>query len=120
MTLNFNPYQVLGVSKQATTQEIKKAYYKLAKKYHPDTNAGDKEKNEKFLQINESYVILLDKDKRYQYDNGIYNEDGTYYSQDFIEFFKKFEEELKEPWKDEYITGKMYKLGDYKNKKIIG
>ena len=51
-------YEVLGVSKDADAKEIKKAYRKLAMKYHPDKNPGDKEAEEKFKEINEAYEVL--------------------------------------------------------------
>lgn len=61
-------YEVLGVSKTATDAELKKAYRQLAKKYHPDTNPGDKEAEAKFKEASEAYAILSDADKRKQYD----------------------------------------------------
>ena len=62
-------YQILGVSKNATQEEIKKAYRDLAMKYHPDRNPGkEKEANEKFKEINEAYEVLGDPEKRSQYD----------------------------------------------------
>ena len=61
-------YSVLGVSKNATDDEIKKAYRKLAKKYHPDLNKGDKAAEEKLKNVNKAYEILSDKQKRAQYD----------------------------------------------------
>lgn len=61
-------YKILGVSENATTEEIKQAYKKLAMKYHPDRNPGDKEAEEKFKEINEAYSVLSDPEKRKQYD----------------------------------------------------
>ncbi len=61
-------YSILGVSKTATQNEIKKAYRKLARKYHPDLNPGDKTAEQKFKEIQEAYDILSDPKKRAQYD----------------------------------------------------
>src|SRR5690554_5987940 len=61
-------YDILGVSKNATENEIKSAYRKLAKKYHPDLNPGDKQAAEKFKEVNEAYEILSDPQKRANYD----------------------------------------------------
>ena len=63
-----DPYEILGVSRNATQEEIKKAYRKLAHKYHPDKNPGDKQVEEKFKQINNAYEILSDPEKRANYD----------------------------------------------------
>lgn len=61
-------YKVLGVDKSASEEDIKKAYRKLARKYHPDLNPNDKEANKKFQQINEANEVLSDPDKRKKYD----------------------------------------------------
>ncbi|WP_276483377.1 DnaJ C-terminal domain-containing protein [Paraflavitalea pollutisoli] len=61
-------YSILGVSKQAKEDEIKKAFRKLAVKYHPDKNPGNKESEEKFKELNEAYEVLSDPEKRKKYD----------------------------------------------------
>ena len=61
-------YQVLGISRKATSKEIKHAYFKLAKKYHPDANPGNKEASKKFQEISQAYEVLGNKDKKQQYD----------------------------------------------------
>jgi curved DNA-binding protein len=61
-------YKILGVDKSATTDTIKKAYRKLARKHHPDLNPNDKEANKKFQQINEANEVLSDPEKRKKYD----------------------------------------------------
>src|SRR6056300_979136 len=61
-------YEVLGVKKDSSAQDIKKVYRKLAMKYHPDRNKGDKEAEEKFKKISEAYAVLSDPEKRQQYD----------------------------------------------------
>src|SRR5947209_4813907 len=61
-------YDILGVKKDATDEELKKAYRNLAKKYHPDRNKGNKEAENKFKEISEAYAVLSDKEKRDQYD----------------------------------------------------
>ncbi len=67
-------YEILGVNKNANDEEIKRAYRKLAMKYHPDRNANKKEAEERFKEINEAYAVLSDKEKRKQYDT--YGKEG--------------------------------------------
>ena len=61
-------YEVLGVPRTATEDQIRSEYRKLARKYHPDVNPGDKSSEEKFKEINEAYEVLSDADKRKRYD----------------------------------------------------
>lgn len=75
-------YEILGISRDATKEEIKKAYKRLAKKYHPDLHKGDKQKEAKFKEINEAYKVLSDDKKRANYDR-FGNAD---FSQDFAGF----------------------------------
>lgn len=71
-----NLYHVLGVSKESTEAEIKSAYRKLARKYHPDLNKDDKAAAEKFKEVSCAYDILGDKEKRKKYDNNEIDADG--------------------------------------------
>src|ERR1700690_4546098 len=61
-------YQTLGVGKEASQDDIKKAYRKLARKYHPDLNPGDKASENKFKELTEAYEVLNDEKKRAEYD----------------------------------------------------
>jgi DnaJ-class molecular chaperone len=74
--MNKNLYDVLGVAKTATEAEIKSAYRKLARKYHPDLNKDDKNAADKFKEVSAAYDILGDKEKRQKYDNNEIDADG--------------------------------------------
>src|ERR1700749_3103897 len=63
-------YKTLGVGKNASDEEIKKAYRKLAREYHPDRNPGDKQAEEKFKEISQAHDVLSDPEKRKAYDRG--------------------------------------------------
>lgn len=71
-----DPYTVLGVSKTASEGDIKSAYRRLAKRYHPDTNANDPKAQERFSEVNSAYEVIGDKDKRKQFDRGEIDADG--------------------------------------------
>ena len=68
MAENRDYYEVLGVDRNAGDSELKSAYRKLAKKYHPDTNPGNAEAEAKFKEASEAYAVLSDSEKRRQYD----------------------------------------------------
>jgi DnaJ-class molecular chaperone len=71
-----DPYEVLGVGRSASEAEVKKAYRKLAKQYHPDKHAGDKRAQSKFAEINSAYEIVGDKEKRGKFDRGEIDAEG--------------------------------------------
>jgi curved DNA-binding protein len=90
-------YKILGVGKNASEEEIKKAYRKLAMKYHPDHTEGDKTAEDKFKKISEAYAVLSDKEKRKQYDEfgstGFHQRFSTediFRGFDFSDIFKEF------------------------------
>ena len=90
-------YKVLGLNKDASDGEIKKAYRKLAMKYHPDHTKGDKSAEEKFKKISEAYAVLSDKEKRKQYDtfgsegfHQRFSQEDIFRSFDFGDIFREF------------------------------
>jgi len=82
-------YEILGVKKSATADEIKKAYRKLAVKYHPDKNPGDKQAEERFKEISEAYAVLSDAEKRKQYDQ--FGSDGFHQRFSQEDIFRGFD-----------------------------
>src|SRR5262245_41652709 len=67
-TMKRDYYEILGVAREANDEEIKKAYRKLALKFHPDRNPGDKHAEERFKELSEAYSVLCDAERRMQYD----------------------------------------------------
>lgn len=134
-------YYILGVKKQASTDEIKKAYRKLSLKFHPDKNDGDDFFTERFKEIREAYEILTDTQKRILYDSQYSSSkqnrtrSNGYNFDPLIEFFEvnkpsfKFDEEITFSWKTinsdkvtikpfgivQPIGQKTYKIKDFKN-----
>lgn len=90
-------YAILGISKTASADEIKKSYRKLAMKYHPDRNKGNKEAEAKFKDVSEAYAVLSDKEKRRQYDTfgsegfqNRFSQDEIFRNFDFGDIFREF------------------------------
>jgi curved DNA-binding protein len=90
-------YKILGVNKNASDGEIKKAYRKLAMKYHPDHTKGDKSAEDKFKKMSEAYAVLSDKEKRKQYDtfgsegfHQRFTQEDIFKGFDFGDIFKEF------------------------------
>ncbi|TBH20766.1 DnaJ C-terminal domain-containing protein [Thermus thermamylovorans] len=79
-------YAILGVSREATQEEIKRAYRRLALQYHPDRNPGDKEAEERFKEINEAYAVLSDPERRAQYDRGLLGS-PPFHAEDLFDLF---------------------------------
>ncbi len=94
---NKDYYKILGLNKSASPEDIKKAYRKLAMKYHPDRNKSNKAAEEKFKEISEAYAVLSDSEKKKQYDmfgaEGFqqrYSQDDIFSNFDFSNIFKEF------------------------------
>ena len=110
-----NYYELLNVSKDADNNQIKKQYYKLAKEYHPDKTKGDKDKESKFIQIQQAYDTLIDEGKRKSYDTTIYDDElfdniASFFSYDYGTEHKK----EKKPTK-QYIHVLKIDISEYLN-----
>jgi len=97
MTTNKDYYKILGVAKTSSAEEIKKAYRKLALKYHPDKTKGDKASEDRFKEVSEAYAVLSNPEKRKEYDtfgqSGFqrrYSQEDIFRSADFSEFNRDF------------------------------
>ncbi len=101
-------YKTLGVEKNATEDEIKKAYRKLARKFHPDLNPNDKEANKKFQQINEANEVLSDPEKRKKYDT--YGENWQHAEQ--YEQARQSRSQANEGWQEYTYSGGQHE-GDF-------
>lgn len=112
--MNKDPYEVLGISHNASAEEIKKAFYKMAAKYHPDKHAGDPVAEEKFKEINSAYQTLKDPQKRANYNRtygtygaSSYNQTNSNYGtynpyNEWNKLWKEFEELFAEYRHQEY------------------
>ena len=111
MSTNF--YKELGVSKSATNEEIKKAYRKLARKWHPDINPGNKEAEEKFKKVSAAYECLIDEKKRKLYDE--FGEDGikTGFNEDAARQYKQWQSTKQQ--KDNYSSDNFGKYQSYED-----
>ena len=104
-------YRILGIEKTASAEDIKKAYRKLARKYHPDLNPNDQEANKKFQQINEANEVLSDPEKRKKYDQ--YGKDWKHAEQ--FEQAKQYQQHYQHPpggGREEFFTGE-FGNGDF-------
>src|SRR5450755_2251380 len=103
-------YKILGISKTASEEDIKKAYRKLARKYHPDLNPTDKEANRRFQQINEANEVLSDPEKRKKYDQ--YGENWQHAEQ----FEQARQQQRHQPegrWQEEGFSGADFDEGGF-------
>ena len=109
-------YNILGVGRDTSDEEIKKAFRRLALKYHPDRCPGDPESEERFKEINEAYAVLGDGDKRREYDHfgpnrfsRRYREDDLFRAFDFEAIFEEFGLRFDEDFVDRFFCGRRWK-----------
>lgn len=120
-----NFYSILGVSETATMDEIKKAYRKLAKKYHPDINPNNPEADRKFKQIGEAYEILGDSAKRTEYDKRLHSKgkkqtsssasmnNSSNVRMDFMNFATSFDEYMENSLKKKAASQQKNKQSEF-------
>ena len=119
-----NYYDILGVSKNATADEIKKAYRTLAFKYHPDRNQGNAEAEEKFKQISAAYDVLGDEAKRRQYDMGSYSQSAYSSAGAQQQYQRQYQYTYSNPFGDEnfweWFNGAQFRNGYQQTQKSQG
>lgn len=109
-------YSILGVGQDTSDEEIKKAFRRLALKYHPDRCPGDPESEERFKEINEAYAVLGDRDKRREYDHfgpqrfrRRYRENDLFRAFDFEGLFREFGLRFDDDFLDQFSCGRRWK-----------
>jgi len=109
-------YKILGLNRNASDEEIKKAFRRLALKYHPDRCPGDPESEERFKEVNEAYAVLADRDKRREYDHfgpnrfgRRYGGDDLFRAFDFEAIFGEFGLRFDEDFVDRFFCGRRWK-----------
>lgn len=112
---NQDYYEILGLSRDSTEEDIKKSYRKLAMQYHPDRNQGSKESEEKFKKIQEAYEHLSDKDKRYLYDSSYRKTNPFQHRADGLSGENEFHEMFSTLFRNSYAGG--FREGVFSNKK---
>jgi len=105
-----DPYKVLGVQPQASEEEIRGAYRKLAKRYHPDLNPGDSEAEERFKEISAAHDLLSDPDERARYDRGEMDVSGA--ERQRRSYYRDFAEQQGGSWYDESGSGRSGEFDD--------
>jgi curved DNA-binding protein len=120
-------YKILGLNRNASEEQIKKAFRRLALKYHPDRCPGDPESGERFKEVNEAYAVLGDRDKRREYDHfgpnrfsRRYREDDLFQAFDFEAIFGEFGLRFDEDFVDRFFCGRRWKRCGRGRRKFVG
>lgn len=115
MSSTRDPYTVLGIGRSASADEVKKAYHKLAKLYHPDRNQGDKKAEGKLKEANAAYAILGDKDKRTRFDSGEIDADG----QERVYSYQNYRQQQQRPRSQGFGARQFFDADDFTTEDII-